>query len=37
MRDMLTGSLYLSNELGGGVFDEASRSLDERSEGENYG
>jgi len=24
--DMLTGRLYLSNELSGGVFDEASRS-----------
>jgi hypothetical protein len=29
-RNMLTGRLYLSNDLGGGVFDEASRSLDER-------
>lgn len=27
--NMLTGRLYLSSELGGGVFDEASRSLDE--------
>lgn len=29
---MLTGRLYLSSDLRGGVFDEASRSLDERSE-----
>jgi hypothetical protein len=29
MGNMLTGRLYLSNELSGGVFDEASRSLDE--------
>jgi hypothetical protein len=27
---ILNGRLYLSNDLGGGVFDEASRSLDER-------
>ena len=26
---MLTGRLYLSNEVIDGVFDEASRSLDE--------
>ena len=29
---MLTGRLYLSSDFGGGVFDEASRSLDERRE-----
>jgi hypothetical protein len=33
---MLTGSLYLSSDLRGGVFDEASRSLDERSEEVNW-
>jgi hypothetical protein len=27
--NMLTGRLYLSNELVGGVFDEANRSLKE--------
>ena len=32
MRNMLTGRLYLSSDFGGGVFDEASRSLDERRE-----
>jgi len=29
MENMLTGRLYLSSELIGGVFDEASRSLNE--------
>lgn len=29
MENMLTGRLYLSSELSGGVFDEASRALDE--------
>jgi hypothetical protein len=29
MENMLTGRLYLSSELSGGVFDEASRGLDE--------
>jgi hypothetical protein len=29
---MLTGHLYLSSELSGGVFDEASRSMNEAKE-----
>lgn len=29
MENMLTGRLYLSSEISGGVFDEASRGLDE--------
>ncbi len=29
IENMLTGRLYLSNEVIGGVFDEASRSLNE--------
>ena len=36
MGNMLTGRLYLSSGLVGGVFDEANRSLDERREEENY-
>jgi hypothetical protein len=33
--NMLTGRLYLSNELIGGVFDEANRSLNDEVKGTN--